>query len=134
MPDLIPATGHVAVITRAMPDGTDYVLRRPVIAWDGNGNAYVHDDQFGGITEAGSVRGYKKTEVASEPVVAAVPAIGWSAVFVASETTTTSHPVVAWAVRASGDTFPIAVAHDGEGFNPIEDPDFVRLVGPGEAS
>lgn len=132
MPDLIPATGYVAVFTRTRSDGADYTYRQPVIAWDGNGNAYVHDDQFGGLAEAGTQRGYKKTEITNDPVVAAVPATGWVAEFTASETTTSFRPVVAWAVRANGDTFPIAVATDGEGFNPTDAPDFIRLIGPGE--
>ncbi|MFJ9903943.1 hypothetical protein ACIRVK_13730 [Streptomyces sp. NPDC101152] len=135
MTNLIPAeAGHVAVFTRTRSNGTDYAVRKPVIAWDANGNAYVHDDDFGGLAEAGTQRGYKKTEITDEPVVAAAPATGWTAEFIASETTTTFRPVVAWAVRRNGDTFPIAVDTGGEGFNPLGDPDFIRLVGPGDAA
>lgn len=133
MTNLISATGHDALFRHTPANGKPYVTRRPVIAWDEHGNAYVHDQQWGGLRRAGDIEGYRGTQTATPPVVSAIPATGWMAEY-DDNGTKSMEPVIAWLVHADGGVEPVSVGLDGGGFDPSGVDGFIRLIGPGELS
>ncbi|MFD9445908.1 hypothetical protein ACFWBR_35060 [Streptomyces sp. NPDC060006] len=64
----------------------------------------------------------------TNPIVAVAPATGWNANFSPTRSRNKPLPIVAWCIRADGETFPIAMGLDGRGFNAAEAEGFAGIA------
>lgn len=105
---------------------------KPVIAWDGDGAALVVDEKSGRLRRASNWPNLHSVgPVVLPPVVAALPADGWRAVYREDDGTESEDPVFAWMVRAGGWVFPVVVDPlTGSSHNPTEVKGFIHLTHP----
>lgn len=77
-------------------------------------------------------RASQALEEARGPIVAAIPANGWVAIFREEDGALTPDPIVGWAVGRSGAVHPIGMGRNGSVEYPTDIGNFVQLLAPGE--
>lgn len=129
---MIPAHGYAARFKIDQPNGRHYHNNRPVIAWGDDGEALVLDTKTGRLVPASSYRNFAGIVEVRAPIVAAVPAQGWSAVFREADGSLITDPLVAWTIDADGTAAPVGTSRDGLSDDPTTIGNFVQLLAPGE--
>lgn len=129
---MIPSNNeYVARYKHERDNGRTYYVDKPVVAWGEDGEALVADEKRGRLTLADSYSNFVGLDAADHPVVAAVPADGWSAVFEEGGALHTD-PLVAWLIHSNGSVTPAGVGRDGLSDDPTTIGNFVQLIAPGE--
>jgi hypothetical protein len=134
-------TAHYKQGTDERPTGIRY---RSVVAWSEEGDALVVDERLGCLVPARSIPGFQRVDQGHwhgarnlSRIVAAIPGGGWTAELRTSDdtdgTNTWAEPIVAWAIDAEGQMYPLAVTSDGETGLIDEGCSIVRMIPPGEA-
>ncbi|MEV4041485.1 hypothetical protein [Streptomyces sp. NPDC049744] len=123
---------YVARFRHDQPGGRPWHSTRPVLAWDDEGEALVADENAGRLVRASSLPRFAGLEEARGPIVAAIPANGWVAIFREEDGALTPDPIVGWAVDRSGAVHPIGMGRNGSVEYPTDIGNFVQLLAPGE--
>jgi len=113
---MIPATiAYMAVFKSKLDGGTEFLHRRPVIAWDEDGYALVADEANGRLRQAAGYGGafVQLLEGGDERFVALAPGGGWLVERTGPGGTSTV-PVVAWGVDGNGVVYALDTDGDGE--------------------
>lgn len=132
---MIPATTPYEVYYKGTDnEGKPYTWPGPqVIAWDDDGAPLVIPDshkQARRLQRATDYGNFSHVAPADSPTVAALPGGGWRVEYKNDDGTLWSAPLVAWHIRASGETIPIDCDSTGYADNPTDSSNFVRIFHP----
>lgn len=129
---MIPAQHPYEANYKQEVDGRAVYRRKPVIAWDDEGQALVVDERRGRLVPADKGgRTFTGLSEGGHPVVAAIPGGGWSVRFKNEDGTFTVDPLVAWTVRSDGTLTPIDTDTSGVCDASTSMGNFDSLVAPG---
>ncbi|MGA4979329.1 hypothetical protein [Streptomyces cinereoruber] len=128
---MIPAQHPYQANYRQEEDGGTVYRSKPVIAWDGEGQALVVDERTGQLVPANNGRAFVGLSEGEHPVVAAIPGGGWSARYKEEDGTFLVDPLVAWTIRSNGTLAPVDTDPTGLCDDPTTMGNFDGLVAPG---
>ncbi|MFC7933961.1 hypothetical protein [Streptomyces cinereoruber] len=128
---MIPAQHPYQANYRQEKDGRTVYRSKPVIAWDGEGQALVADERSGQLVPANNGRTFTGLSEGEYPVVAAIPGGGWGARFKEEDGTFLVDPLVAWTIRSDGTLTPIDTDSTGLCDDPTTVSNFDGIVAPG---